>query len=142
MKILKYMERVRNEYFNQLFMKIKVCKMELQENIEFIEDKIVYFKRCRKLLNDFIVEIRDVQYVWEFYEIGKKYNMFKIFYDRDKFCLFLVSLEFYFVVQDIEGMNFLGGVVIMKRCISLVYVLKKIKRFKNKKYSIVGLDLF
>lgn len=132
-KILKHMERVRNEYLNQLSMKTKACKMELQENTESIEDKIVYLKRCRKSLNDLTAETRDAQYVREFHETGKKYNMLKTLYDRDRFRLSLVSLKSYPIAQDIINMDVLGGVITMKRCISLAYVRKKKIKKKDKK---------
>lgn len=107
--------------------------MELQENTESIEDKIVYLKRCRKSLNDLTAETRDAQYVREFHETGNKYNMLKTLYDRDKLRLSLVSLKSYPIAQDIINMDVLGGVITMKRCISLAYVPKRKIKKKIKK---------
>lgn len=39
-KVLKHIQTVRNEYLNQLSEKTKICKKELQENAESVEDKI------------------------------------------------------------------------------------------------------
>lgn len=79
-KVLKHIQTVRNEYLNQLSEKTKVCKLELQENAESIEDKIFYLKRCRKSLNDLKEETKDDQYVREFHDANKKYTMLRDLY--------------------------------------------------------------
>nr|XP_034317707.1 E3 ubiquitin-protein ligase TRIM56-like [Crassostrea gigas] len=101
-KVLKHIQTVRNEYLNQLSEKTKVCKIELQENAESIEDKIFYLKRCRKSLNDLKEETKDDQYVREFHDANKKYTMLRDLYSKDKFRLKLVGLTSIPVTQDIE----------------------------------------
>nr|XP_034317706.1 tripartite motif-containing protein 45-like [Crassostrea gigas] len=105
-KILKHVERVRNEFLNKLSKKTKACKIELQENAESIEDKIVYVKRCRRSINDLTEETNDDQYVQEFHETSKKYTTLKDLYSKAKFRLKLVGLSSIPIAQDIERTKF------------------------------------
>lgn len=100
-KTLKHIQTIRNEYLNQLSEKTKVCKIELQENAESIEDKFLP-EICRKSLNDLKEETKDDQYVREFHETNKKYTMLRDLYSKDKFCLKLVGLKSIPIAQDIE----------------------------------------
>lgn len=112
-KILKHIERVRNEYLNKLSKKTKACKIELQENAESIEDKIVYLKRCRKSMNHLTEETKDDQFVHEFHETSKKYATLKNLYSKAKFRLKLVGLTSIPIPQDIERTNFFCDVKVV-----------------------------
>lgn len=119
-KILKHIERVQNEYLDKLSKKTKACKIELQENAESIEDKIVYLKRCRRSMKDLLEETNDDQYVREFHETSKKYTTLKDLYSKAKFRIKLVGLTSIPIAQDIEHTNFFCdvNVVTIKRFFS------------------------
>lgn len=130
-KIQKHIEKIKNEYLQQLSEKSKECKGKLQENSDSLGDKIEYLKQCRKSLSCLKEEKEDPYYVREFHETSKKYSSLRDLYLVSKRRLHIMEITSNFDSQMYEDMDYLGDVRV--GTVKSFHVLRPLNSLQKKK---------
>ncbi|XP_062589328.1 E3 ubiquitin-protein ligase TRIM56-like [Saccostrea cucullata] len=107
-KVHNRIERLKNDYLDNLSAKAKEHKEILRKNAEANGDRVTYLKQVEKSLKSFEGELDDATYVSEFYRSCQKYKTLKLHHDRNRPTLFKLTTSFDDRIRDFEKINTFG----------------------------------
>ena len=108
-KMQRHLEKLKNNYLDQLSRKTKESKTSLQENVIAVGDQLAYITQCRKSQKGLQEEREDALYVRQHHNNNRKYETLKEKHQQSKAAIKLLQLKSELDCDSFESSNFFGN---------------------------------
>ncbi|XP_061167226.1 E3 ubiquitin-protein ligase TRIM45-like [Saccostrea echinata] len=107
-KVQNHIERLKNDYLNNLSSKAKEHKEALRRNAESNSERITYLKEVVNSLESLKDELNEATYVAEFHKSSQKYKKLKENQTKNRAMLFKLASSFESKIIEIEKVKIFG----------------------------------
>ena len=109
-KMQRHLEKLKNNYLDQLSRKTKESKTSLQENVIAVGDQLAYITQCRNSQKGLQEEREDALYVRQHHNNNRKYETLKEKHHQSKAAIKLLQLKSELDCDSFERSNYFGNI--------------------------------